>query len=73
MDGRGPIGWIRGQTEKICVMEADSGDKSGGESATNDESVVIVGRYYAVSSITSNISMRRPLLPPEVTAMIVNH
>lgn len=69
--GRGQLEGAR-RRENI-VIDAGGGDKSGGESATNDESVVIVGRYYTVSSITSNISMRRPLLPPEVTAMIVNH
>lgn len=69
--GEGAIGG--GQTSRKYRNHAGGGDKSGGESATNDESVVIVGRYYTVSSITSNISMRRPLLPPEVTAMIVNH
>lgn len=69
--GRGQLEGAR-RRENI-VIDASGGDKSGGESATNDESVVIVGRYYTVSSITSNISMRRPLLPPEVTAMIVNH
>lgn len=69
--GRGQLEGAR-RRENI-VIDAGDGDKSGGESATNDESVVIVGRYYTVSSITSNISMRRPLLPPEVTAMIVNH
>lgn len=69
--------WIRqldgARRRENIVIDAGSGDKSGGESATNDESAVIVERYYTVSSITSNISMRRPLLPPEVTAMIVNH
>lgn len=53
------------------VIDVSGGDKSSRESSTNDESV-IVPRYYTVSPITSNISIPRPLLPPEVTPT-VNH
>lgn len=55
------------------VIDGAGANKSNGESSTNDESVVILPLYYTVSSITSNVSIRRPLLPPEVTAVIVNH
>lgn len=54
------------------VIGVSRGNKFTRESSTNDESAVIVPRYYTVSSITSNISIRRPLLPPEVTALTVN-